>query len=516
MKLPYLRVLALSLCLVAPWVAAQDFKIGMAGAPSAMDPHASNALSNVLVHNHMFEQLIAVDPDNRLVPKLAEAWKAIDPLNWEFKLRKGVKFHDGSIMTADDVAYSLNRVKAYKVGAFADNVSNYAAIKIVDATTLRITTREPNPELPYSLAGIFIMSKKASAAFKPADLDSGKGMVGTAPFKFVRFQRDDRLDLARHDAYWGAKPAFSTVTLRFIDSPATRLAALLAGDVQAIEKVPAPDLVKLRVNPAYSVFSKTSSRLFFLAPDQMRTVTPFVSGKDGKPLAKNPLQDLRVRQALSMAIGRDLIRDRVMEGLADPTLNLSPSLTEGYNPALAVPRYDPAGAKKLLAQAGYPDGFALTLHAAGDRNPALAIAIAGMWSRIGVTTKVDSAPSTLFYSRGFNHAYSMSLLSLGADAGLMSQMVGGLLMCPDTKTGAGAMNFGRYCNPKLDAIATKASKTQDDKARLALYKEAGAAGINDLGIIPLHHSVSSWAMIKGYTYQGYADESTYAFAFSKK
>ncbi len=360
------------------------------------------------------------------------------------------------------------------------------------------------------------MSKKASEGVKASELDVGKGLVGTAPYKFARFQRGDRLELARHDGYWGARPAWSTVTLRFIANPATRLAALFAGDVQAIEKVPSQDLAALRANPAFTTYVKTSSRLAYLTPDAFRKVSPFVTAKDGKPLASNPLMDARVRQALSMAINRDVIRDRVLEGLAEPTGGLVPSTSEAYDPALATPRYNLEGAKKLLALAGYPDGFAITLHTPNDRSPNVALAVAAMWSRIGVVTKVDGSPIAVFYTRANNFDYSMSLVNYDATGGKLSGLVGTLLMCPDAKRGTGGSNSGRYCNAKLDALANKGAETLDEKARLALFKEAGAIGMGELGLIPLYHQVNGWSMKKGYGYQGRTDGLTYAFDFIKK
>lgn len=515
MNLSSPRVPALFFFLVTSLAHAEDFKIGMVSPPSAMGPHASSMIANVLVQNHLFESLVGEDINNNLVPKLALSWRNVDKLTWEFKLRKGVKFHDGSVMTAEDVVYSLERVKMYKAGGFAENV-NGMTFKIVDPATIRVTTEGLAPELPFAMVGVSIMSKKASTGVKSDELDAGKGLVGTAPYKFVRFRRDDRLELARHEGYWGNKPAWSTVTLRFITNPGTRLAALLAGDVQAIERVPSQDLAKVRANPAFTTYARTSTRVSYLTPDVFRKVSPFVTAKDGKALDRNPLMDARVRQALSMAISRDMIRDRVLEGLGEPTGNLVPSFRDGYDPSLKVPRHDPVGARKLLAQAGYPDGFALTLHAPSDRTPNVAIAIASMWARIGVATKIDGAPNSVFYTRARSFDYSMSLMNIDVPGGKLSAMVGGMLMCPNEAKGTGSVNMGRYCNPALDVLAENGSETLDDKARQALFQQAAAIGMNDAAIIPLYHMVSSWAMKKDYVFQGSGSGGTYAYAFSKK
>ncbi len=505
----------MSLFLASSLATAEDFKIGMNGPPSAMDPHASNLDANMKVKSQMFESLTSTDANNKLIPQLALSWKNVDKLTWEFKLRQGVKFHDGSVMNAEDVVYSLERAKLVKVGAFASSVDGMV-FSIVAPDTIRIITSKFEPTLPFGMSAIAIMSKKASTGVKTDELDAGKGLIGTAPYKFVRFQRGDRLDLARHDGYWGAKPAWSTVTLRFIANPATRLAALLAGDVQAIENVPSPDLAKLRANPAFTTYLKASTRLAYVTLDSNRKVSPFVTAKDGTPLPSNPLMDVRVRQALSMAINRDMIAKRVLEGLGEPTGGLVPSFAEGYDAALASPRYDPEGAKKLLAQAGYPAGFAITLHSPSDRTPNVALAIAAMWSRIGVVTKIDGSPISIFYTRAKNFEYSASLVNLDTAGGRLESMVSTLLTCQNAEIGAGGSNTGRYCNTRLDALAYKGDTTLDEKARLALFKEAAAIGMGEVGVIPVYHLVSSWAMKKSYTYQPYARGQTNAFAFSKK
>lgn len=520
MSLRFPRVLALCLALVAPFASAEEFKLALSAAPTAMDPQFHDASANNNVSSHIFSTLIDIDSENRLVPALALSWKMIDPLTWEFKLRRNVKFHDGSVLTAQDVAWSLARP-----ATILDSPASYSfytkvisATRIVDPVTIRLSTPTPFPNLPTNLSGVFILSKQAAQAVKSADFNRGKGMVGTGPFKFVRFLRDDRVELARHDAYWGPKPAWSTVTLRFIPSSATRIAALLAGDVQAIENVPSQDLARLRSNPDLHIASHLSARLISLAPDTKRAITPFITARDGKPLTRNPLQDLRVRQALSLAINRALIRERITGGLTEPTGNLLPAFAEGYESTLAVPRQDVDGAKKLLAQAGYPDGFAMTLHVPNDRFPdgeKTAIAIAQMWARIGVATKVEGVPFSVFATRSSSHAYSMSLSGYATN-GDLSLMVAGLLACEDEANGHGASNVQQYCNPKLDALLTRAEATLDDKARLALLRQAEVVGINDLGLIPVHHLVTTWASRKGTAYLGRADEATFAHYFTRQ
>ena len=502
----------------APTVSAQEFKLAMSSPPTSMDPHFYNLFPNLNVSDHIFEPLVTMDADSHVIPRLAESWTLINNLTWEFKLRKGVKFHDGSEMTADDVAWSMERPATIVGSPGKFDVYTKAIInkKIVDANTIRFTTKEPYPLMLADLTSIYIVSKKATTGLSSDDFSSGKGMVGTGPFKFVKYLRDDRLELDRNDNYWGKKAAWSKVTLRFIPNGATRLAALLAGDVQALENVPTPDLAKVRTDTNLSLYSKVSHRVIYLYPDTKRDKSPFITDKDGKPLDKNPLQDQRVRSALSMAINRIAIRDRVMEGLSEPTNNLVPATLFGYNPALKLVKYDPDGAKKLLAQAGYPNGFGVTIHTPNNRyvnDEKIVQTIAQMWSRIGVATKVEGAPMSVYSPRGAKQEYSIGLLGWGAQTGEVSSPLRALLACENSAKGLGGFNWLKYCNPKMDELLLKGLNTVDDKERLKLLQDAVAIAVNDGGIIPIHQQVTTWATKKGITYIPRTDERTHAYEF---
>ena len=510
--------LAALLAFAAPVASAQEFKLAMSSPPTSLDPHFYNLFPNLNVSDHVFETMVAMNPDSRVIPALAESWSLVNNLTWEFKLRKGVKFHDGSEMTAEDIAWSMERPSMIVGSPGKFDVYTKAIInkKIMDPYTIRFTTKEPYPLMLADLTSIYIVSKKLTTGLSSDDFSSGKGMVGTGPYKFAKFLRDDRLELDRNDAYWGKKPAWSKVTMRFIPNGATRLAALLAGDVQAIENVPTPDLAKVRSDASLALYSKVSHRLIYLYPDTKRDKSPFVTDKDGKPLDKNPMQDVRVRTALSMAINREAIRDRVMEGLSEPTNNLVPATLFGNNPALKVVKYDPEGAKKLLAAAGYPNGFGLTLHTPNNRyvnDEKIAQTIAQMFSRIGVLTKVEGLPMSVYSARGTKSEYSIGLLGWGAQTGEASSPLRALLACDNPAKGLGGFNWLKYCNPKMDDLLQKALNTVDDKARLGLLQEASAIAINDVGLIPIHQQVTTWATKKGIAYIPRTDERTHAYEF---
>ena len=241
-----LRVLvaaAAAVALGAGPALAQDFKLAMSSPPTSMDPHFQNITTNANVIEHMFEPLVMRSADGKLAPGLAESWTNVNNLTWDFKIRRGARFSDGSPVTADDVIYSLDRPASIKnsPASFTQYTRSIASKRAIDAQTVRLTTTVPTPLLPDDLVSVIIVSKKATEGLASDDFAAGKGMVGSGPYKFVRFLRDDRIEMARNDNYNGPnKTPWATTTIRFIANPSTRLAALLAGDVQAIENVPTP------------------------------------------------------------------------------------------------------------------------------------------------------------------------------------------------------------------------------------------------------------------------------------
>jgi len=495
---------------------ASTLVIGLSSDITSLDPHFHNVTPNSNVAEHMFEALIAKDEKMRLKPGLATSWKALSDTVWEIKLRPGVHFHDGSEFTSADVVYSLARPATIKnsPSPFTIYTRGFKDVTAVDKLTVRITTNGPYPLVPNDLSTVYMVSKKAVEKAAADDFNNGRAMIGTGPYKFVSFNRGDRVELTRFDGYWGKKPQWQHVTLRILTADAPRVAALLAGDVQVIENVPSSDIKKLSTNPAVTVFKMPVFRMMYLHMDSNRDVSPFVTDKAGKPLPKNPLKDARVREAISLAISRQAIVDRVMEGAAEPTGQLVNSALFGHVPGLKAPVADPAAAKKLLAQAGYPDGFAITLHATNNRYPnddRVAQVIASMLSRVGIATRVETLPSASFFTRANKLDFSFLQAGWGADTGEASSSLKALLATYDPGRGWGASNRGRYSNPALDAKLAEALQTLDDSKRERLLQEATEIGMRDYGVIPLYFNINVWAARKGYTVIPRLDERTYAF-----
>ncbi len=496
-----------------------DLAIALSADVTSLDPQYVAIQPNVTIGWHVFDALTRVDERARIIPGIATSWRAVDPTTWEFKLRKGVKFHDGSELTAEDVAFSLARPLAIagSPGGFAVYVRRIVSKQIVDPYTIRLKTATPYGALPQDLNSIMIVSKKAALNATPADFDSGRAMIGSGPYKFVRWARGDRVELARFDGYREEKPAWDKVTFRMIPSDPARTAALLAGDVDVIENVPTSDLARLRGDPKLRLAEVVSWRTIFFQLDQYRAQPPLVTDLEGKPLAKNPFMDVRVRRAISKAINRKALVERAMENVAVPAANVVSPQIFGHNPGLKPEAYDPEGARKLLAEAGYPNGFAITVSAPNNRyvnDDQVAQAVAQMLTRIGIRCQVEALPFNVYLTKARDQQFSFAMLGWGSYAGDLALRA--LLVTANSGKGNGAWNWGRYSNPKLDQLVEQALDTVDEKKREALAREAGAVVAADVAIIPLYHQIVMWVMKKNIVFDARTDERSLAQYFRPK
>ena len=497
---------------------AADLTIGLSTPVTSLDPHFHNLTPNNSLGRHVFETLIRQDESQHMQPGLAESWKALNELEWEIKLRKGVKFHNGQNFTADDVIATFKRVPNVpnSPASFAFFVRPIVDIKAVDPLTLRLKTDKPHPLLPNDMVAVMILPKSVAESAKTEDFNSGKAMIGTGPYRFVEYAAGDRVVLKRNDAYWGTKPAWENVRFKMIPSAPARVAALLAGDVQMIEGVPTADIAKLKTDKRVTVSSAVSNRIVYLHMDSGREKnSPFVTTTDGKPMEANPLRDPRVRRAISKMIDRDAIVSRIMEGQGVAAGQLLPDQFFGTSKSLKPDKYDPEGAKKLLAEAGYPNGFGLTLHSPNNRyinDAQVAQAVAQYLSRNGIPTKLETMPSNVFFSRGSKLEFSFLLAGWGAETGETSSPLRSLLATFDQKAGLGTANRGRFSDPGVDALLTQALTTIDDTKRGIMLARASEKAIGELmGLVPLHYEVSTWATRKDLAYKARADQYTFAY-----
>lgn len=494
---------------------AAEVAIGLKTEPSAIDPHFAILGANQQISEQIFDTLVGRDETLRPVPGLAVSWRLLDETDWEFKLRPGVVFHDGTPFTAADAVFTIARAPAVpnSPASYAPYVSHIAEAVAVDDLTLRIRTKGPYPTLPLDLSELYIVSKKAAEHATTDDFNKGKAAIGTGPYRFVEWQPGQRLVLERNERYWGAKAAIERAVFRVLPSDPSRVAALLAGDVALIEAVPPADLAQLKKNPSVAVWSAASTRLIYVHMDTARGTTPFALDKAGNPLAKNPLQDRRVRLALSKAINRQAIVDRILEGSASIAGQMVPEGLVGWNPEIKPEPYNPDGARKLLAESGYPDGFRLILHGPNNRyvgDEKVALAIAQMWARIGIETRVETMPSNVFFTRATKREFSIFLIGFGSATGDSANGMRNVLATYDAAGGTGANNRGRYSNPEFDRLLAEADRTLDPAARERLLQNAAAVAFGDVAIIPIHFQANNWATRKGFRYHARMDESTTA------
>jgi peptide/nickel transport system substrate-binding protein len=496
---------------------AQDITLGVASAMTSIDPHFHNLSSNFNVDLNIFDRLINQDEQQRLQPGLATSWRTIDDTTWEFALRPGVVFHDGSPFGAEDVAASIRRVGwvPNSPGSYLVYTRMISEMIVVDDHTIRFKTSAPYPLLPVDLSSIDIVPRSLEHA-PTADFNSGRAAVGTGPDKFVSYTPGDRVVLQRNDRYWGERPAWEHATIRMIPADAARVASLLAGDVQAIDNVPPGDAAQLRGNPAVRVASVRSNSVLFLHMDSFRDQTPLVSDRSGAPLPHNPLRDVRVRRAISKAINRAALAERLMEGAATPAGQLLAPGFFGSSPQLKPDAFDPAAARQLLTEAGYPDGFALTIYGPNDRylNDAKVLqAIAPMLTRIGIETKVVTLPWSVFITQASapNYAYSVFLIGNSATTGEASFGLRAQFATVDFKAGMGSSNRARYSNPEVDRVLGEALRTVDDAKREALLQRVAEIAMADQAVVPLFYQDNVSATRKGYRFAPRADGFMAAF-----
>ena len=487
--------------------------IGLASEATAIDPHFHNLTPNNQIAKMIFDNLINQGPRQELEPGLATEWGPIDDLTWEFKLREGVTFHDGSPFTADDVVCTFER--APNVPNSPSSFALYTdgkTVEKVDDLTIRITTEEPYPLMANDVSTIAIVSDEVGCDASTEAFNSGEAAYGTGPWKFAEYVPGDRVVLERHDDYWGEKPDFARAVLKPIKSGPARVAALLAGDVDVINDVPTTDLERLRSEDGITISEGPSNRVIYLHLDQFREDSPFISGPDGGDI-ENPLLDSTVRQAISKAIHREAIRDRVMEGQSVPAGQLLPEGFFGVSENLKPVEYDPEGAKALLEEAGYGDGFQITMHGPNDRyvNDARILeAVAQMLNSIGIQASVETLPRSVFFDRASSGGadgepeFSLILVGWGAGSGEASSPLRSLIRTD------GASNRGRHSDPEIDAVIDEALVTVDDEKRQELLAKATEMAIESGAIIPIHYQVNAWAAKKGLNYEPRTDEYTVA------
>jgi peptide/nickel transport system substrate-binding protein len=506
---------ALATCLAAPaW--AQNLTIATGGSITSLDPHFFNASPNSAIAEHIFGRLVDRDAQARIRPQLAESWRLISDTEWEFTLRRDVTWHDGRPFTADDVVFTLARAPNVpnSPGGFGATLRSVKAVSAVDAHTLRITTHWPNPVLLPELGSIFVISRHAGEGATTEDYNANRATIGTGPYRVVSHRPGDRTELARNERYFAGAEPWARVSYRFIAADPARTAALLAGDVDLIDQVAPADLPRLRRDARVRIAEVQGLRIAHIGADFSRNgPLPHVTDNEGRPLDRNPFMDVRIRRALNMAINRDALAERAMDGVAAPAGQWLPPGAYSHDPQTHPPAFDPDGARRLLAEAGFPNGFRITLHTMNDRFPndaRLSQAVAQMWSRIGVQTAVEALPWTSYSGRAARQEFSMSLGSWGSTTGEGLSFAKSVLATFDRARRTGSANHRRFSAPEFDALLRQAETIMDDERREAAIFELVRWSARNVPMFPLVHLTNIWAVKRGLTYQARMDERTLA------
>jgi peptide/nickel transport system substrate-binding protein len=501
----FIAALALSTCL-STGVYAVDLTIGSSTEPQAIDPHFSRTGNSQQAAQHVFDRLVIPDENLRIHPGLAVEWENTDELTWIVKLREGVKFHDGTPFTAEDVVFSLERAPQVpnSPAPFTANVGPIASMEIIDPLTVKFTTTRPTPQF-MELAGlVYIVSKKAAENAGTDDFNSGAAAIGTGPYKFVEWVPGDRLVLERNDDYWGEKPDFERVTFRLISNAAARVAALRAGDVDLIDAVPPSDKATLEAVDGIVLHSTPSARLIYLGLDSARDESPWIVGADGRPLNPNPLKDRRVREAMSKMIDRQLLIDRILSGAGAPAEQMVPEGIAGHSDNLEPDTIDLDAARALLAEAGYPDGFGITIHSSNDRFPGdgdIAQALGQLFARGGLQVNgVVTQPYNVYAGAAGKQEFSAFIFSFGTTTPSSAPGMTNVLMTYDEDAGTGSFNRMRYSNPDYDAKMREALAEFDESRRAELLAEAADIAFGDYAILPLYWPEVTWASREGVGY----------------
>nr|WP_316640520.1 ABC transporter substrate-binding protein [uncultured Roseateles sp.] len=487
----------LALGLLGP-VQAKTLRFASGFDPQSMDPHALALAYQSRVLTQVYEGLVGRDQQFQLEPALALSWAPLDSKTWRFKLRPNVKFHDGAAFTADDVVFSIERALASN-SQRAPQLLGVRGARKVDALTVDVLLDSPDAVLPHKFWLVAMMSKawcEKNNVTRPQDYNGKqetfavRNANGTGPYQLKSYEADVRLVLVAHPQWWGQRGDVDEAVYTVIQSDATRLAALNSGQVDFVIDPPFQDVQRLQQDKQLKVVTTTDIGTQYLAFDQFREELQ-VSDIKGR----NPFKDIRVRRAVYQAIDIDLIVKQVLRGQATPTGSFISRLLDGYVPELEkrLP-YDPAAARALLTEAGYPNGFSTNLDCVNAAyRAAVCQSVAGMLARVGIKINFIASPSSTFFPK-LTQATG-NFVEFGWSPGTDPWGIFNVLVRTKEGTGsAGAFNAGRYSNAKLDALIDALRVEPDLVRRRQMVGEALAIVHTELPVIPLYHRALNWVM----------------------
>ncbi|WP_374672438.1 ABC transporter substrate-binding protein [Acidovorax temperans] len=481
---------------------AQTVRIANQGDALSMDPHSLNETLQLSVTGNVYEPLVGRNKDLSLTPMLATSWKQTSPTVWRFELRKGVQFHDGTPFSADDVVFSLARTQV-EGSDMKSYTNDFKEVRKIDSHTVEIETKTPFPILPDVLSLVYIMSKKwceTNQATVPVDRRKGVENTasfkanGTGPFRVRERQPNVRTVFTRNGSYWGKIEGNVTeVVFTPIGNDATRVAALLSGEVDVMEPVPVQDIDRVNSSANTRAITGPELRTIFLGMDQKRDELLYSNIK-----GKNPFKDKRVRQAFYQAIDIEGIKKTVMRGASNPSAQLVGPGINGFQPEMKRLPYDVEAAKKLMAEAGYPNGFEVSMNCPNDRyvnDGRICQTVAANLSRINVKINLQAETKGTYFPKVLRRDTSFYMLGWTPATYDAHNAMNAIMRCVDDK-GAGQFNLGAYCNPKVDELTLKVQAETDKDKRNAYIKEAFDLHAADVGHIPLHQQALAWGVNK--------------------
>jgi peptide/nickel transport system substrate-binding protein len=475
---------------------------------ATLDPHASNALFTYLIVGQLYEPLTHRGDDLRVLPGLAVRWEQVEPMRWRFFLRDGVRFHEGESLDADDVVFSIARARA-RTSNYGIYVDTLERAERVDRLTVDLLTRTPDAALPDKLTRVLIMPRGWSERHRSAvpqnflqreATHAATHANGTGPYMIRARAADSRTVLVRNPAWWGWAPAegFGNVAEYHhvvLSADATRVAALLSGEVDMVHVVPAQDIERLRRQPGVVVLDGQENRTAFLGMNQDLEELPGV-----EPRGRNPFRDIRVRQAIAHAIDMEAIRTRTLRGQAVPTGSMWTQFVNGWSPTTeARLPLDRDRARLLLAEAGYPAGFSVPFDCGAGTWEEVCQAVTGMLAQVGIRASLNLHPNAVFIGRVQRRETVFYGLSWGVPTFDALYTMYSVMASRDVAAMAGvaSWNVGGWSHPRFDELTQAVSREADAEQRRALIREAHALHNAELGHIALYHAMSPWAVRQG-------------------
>jgi peptide/nickel transport system substrate-binding protein len=485
-------------------VEAKEFRYATTGDILGLDPHSHNEGPTNTMKGNIYGALIHRKPDLSLEPELAKSWERIDETTWRFKLREGVTFHNGNPFNADDVVYSFKR-QTQQSSPMSFALSSVEVLRKVDDSTIEIVTKGPDPILLLNMPNFYIVDQEFMEANNAFEVLAGAGTTnyanlnanGTGPFRVVEWVQDNRIVLEPFDKYWGKEQMETNVTKAIftpIPNNATRVAALLTGEIDLMYPVPLQDIPRLEGDPNVKVLQGPELRTVFLGFDQYRDEMLDMPGS-----GKNPFKDVRVRKAFAQAIDTKAIQRVVMRGASTPTgLMIAPGIN-GFQEDMNTPYpYNPDGSKKLLAEAGYPNGFKVTLDCPNDRyvnDEAICTAVVPMIERVGIKVTLNAQTKSLHFNKiGKAEGNNTSFFMLGWTPGSYDAYNPLQNLMTMDGEGQGTWNSGRYSNPEVEKLTDLIAVTVDEAKRNDLIRKAFKIHQDDVGHIPLHQQALAWGI----------------------